>query len=172
MVQWLRSSAPASPGLSGPQPDHPKGQQSQRSAYRVIADRANVSQTVSMKSTLLLSACAGLSLLLAVPAFASRAPTVREREQITNAYPAYIRNAPVECVFMDIRISSRDAHYALVGAQPLNVTSNPKPRCLRYAHNGFDILKRQRGKWRHVFSGSVEPPCSLKVPRDLITCFP
>ena len=125
-----------------------------------------------MRSIHVLSACAGLSLLLAVPALASRAPTVREREQITNSYPAYIRNAPVECVFMDIRISSRDAGYALVGVQPLNASIKPKARCLRYAGNGFDILKKTRGKWKGIFSGSVEPPCSLKVPRDLIRCQP
>jgi hypothetical protein len=124
-----------------------------------------------MRSIQALSAFAVLSLLMATPSFASRAPTVREREQIANSYPAYIRNAPVECVFIDIRISSRDARYARVGVQALNALK-PHSRCLRYAANGFDILKRERGKWKRIYSGSVEPPCSLKVPRDLILCRP
>lgn len=130
-----------------------------------------LSQTELMRSIPTLSVFAALSLLIAAPALASRAPTLREREQITNSYPAYIRNAPVECVFIDIRISSRDARYALVGVQPLNALK-PHSRCLRYAANGFDILKRQHGKWEGIFAGSVEPPCSLKVPRDLIQCRP
>ena len=128
-----------------------------------------MSQTVSMKSTLALSACAGLSLLLAVPAFASRAPTVREREQITNSYPVYIRNAPVECVFMDIRISSRDAHYALVGVQPLNVISNPKPRCLRYVPRHPEAAAR---KVEARFLGIRRAAVFAQGPRDLIRCFP
>jgi len=77
----------------------------------------------------------------------------------------------VDCVFIDIRISSRDARYALVGVQALNALK-PHSRCLRYAVNGFDILKKQRGKWRSIFAGSDAPPCSLKVPRDLIQCRP
>src|SRR6266508_1169310 len=108
-----------------------------------------------------------ISLVGAAPALASREPTVLEREQITNSLPPYIRNAPVECVFLKIRISSRDARYASVGVQPLNAR-RPHSRCLRYAGNGIDILKKQRGRWIRVYSGSVEPPCALGIPRDLM----
>jgi hypothetical protein len=123
-----------------------------------------------MRSTpIVVASLAALTLLIPPLALGSRAPTLREREQITNWYPAYIRNAPVECVFIVIRISSRDARYALSYPQPLNALK-PHSRCLRYAGNGFYILKRQPGKWRRVYSGSVEPPCSLRVPHDLTAC--
>ena len=88
-----------------------------------------LSQTGLMRSIQTLSAFAALSLLIAAPALASRAPTLREREEITNSYPAYIRNAPVECVFIEIRVSSRDARYALVGVQALNA--------LKHTHAAF-----------------------------------
>ena len=85
------------------------------------------------------------------------------------ALGAYIRNAPVECVWLDIRISSRNASYALVGAQVLN-WRQPGSRCIRYAANGFDILRKRQGKWRFIFSGSDDPPCALRVPTDLVGC--
>jgi hypothetical protein len=53
--------------------------------------------------------------------------------------------------------------------QPLN-TIRSNPRCTRYASNGFYILKQQQGKWKEVFNGSVEPPCSLKIPVDRVVC--
>ena len=98
-----------------------------------------------------------------------RAPTTSEREQITRAYPRYIRDAPVECVFMDIRVSEQDRRYAVAGAQVLNWEKRGS-RCLRYAANGFDVLKKTGGRWASVYAGSVEPPCSLGVPHDLIGC--
>ena len=101
--------------------------------------------------------------------FGGREPTIREREEITDSYPAYVRNAPVECVWMDIRVSAQDARYALAGAQVLNWEKRGS-RCLRYASNGFDVLKKTGRKWRSIFAGSVEPPCSLGIPRDLIGC--
>jgi len=101
--------------------------------------------------------------------FGGREPTIREREQITEAYPAYVRNAPVECVWMDIRVSFQDARYAAAGAQVLNWQKRGS-RCLRYASNGFDVLKKTGRTWRSIFAGSVEPPCSLGIPRDLIGC--
>ena len=110
-----------------------------------------------------------LSLLNAPLALAWRDPTLREREQITSWYPAGIRNAPVRCVFIVIHVSSKDARYALTYAQPLNVLKQHSG-CLRYAANGFEILKRHGVEWRGVYSGSVDPPCSLKIPRDLTAC--
>jgi hypothetical protein len=108
-------------------------------------------------------------LLAPAAAVASRPPTLSEREQITRSYPAYIRNAPVECVWLNIRISSRKASYALVATQVMNWRQRGS-RCLRYAANGFDVLRKRRGKWTSIFTGSDEPPCALRVPRDLIAC--
>ena len=85
------------------------------------------------------------------------------------AYPAFIRSAPVECVWLNIRILSRNASYALAGAQVLN-WRKPGSRCIRYAANGFDILRKREGKWRFIYGGSDDPPCALRVPRDLISC--
>jgi hypothetical protein len=92
-----------------------------------------------------------------------------EREQITMSYPTYIRNAPVECVWLNIRISSRNASYALASAQVLNWRQRGS-RCIRYAANGFDVLRKRQGKWKFIYSGSVDPPCALHVPRDLVGC--
>ena len=110
-----------------------------------------------------------LSLGSAAVALGSRAPTLREREQITKWYPAFIRNAPVECVYIVIRISSRDARYARTYPQVLNWRKKGS-RCGRYAANGFYILKRRQARWRLVWQGSTEPSCSLKIPRDLTHC--
>lgn len=84
-------------------------------------------------------------------------------------YSASVRNAPVECVWLKIRISSRDAAYALASAQVLNWKQRGS-RCLRYASNGFDVLRKRQGKWRFIYSGSDDPPCALRVPRDLVGC--
>lgn len=50
----------------------------------------------------------------------------------------------------------------------LNATT-PGSRCVRYAANGFSILKKAR-RWRVIYEGSDLPSCSLRVPRDLIRC--
>ena len=110
-----------------------------------------------------------LSVAAAPVALASRAPTLREREAITNWYPARIRNAPVNCVHIAIRISSRDARYARTAVQMLNFRRPGSP-CLQYASNGFYILKKTRGTWRLVWQGSTQPRCSLRIPRDLTPC--
>ena len=99
----------------------------------------------------------------------ARAPTLAEREAITSAYPKRIRDAPVECVFMVIRVSSRNPEYALAYPQVLNWRRRGS-RCLRYAANGFDVLRKRRGTWRSVYSGSVEPRCPTPIPRDLVGC--
>jgi hypothetical protein len=136
----------------------------------VIADRPQLSQNPGMKRMRAVLVSLALFSLLNTPlALAWREPTLREREQITNWYPAQIRNAPVRCVFIVIHVSSKDARYALTYAQLLNALK-PHSDCLRYAANGFVILKRHGAKWTSIYSGSVEPPCSLKVPRDLTRC--
>ena len=101
----------------------------------------------------------------------ARAPTLRERESITLAFPAFIRSAPVECVFMVIRVSSRDPDYALAYAQVLN-WQRTGSRCRRYGANGFNVLRKTRGRWRFVYSGSDDPPCAARIPRHLVGCRP
>jgi hypothetical protein len=100
-------------------------------------------------------------------ALASRAPTLKEREAITKALPMDVRNTPVECLWLDIRVS-RNSRYARVDGAYLN-TSGPNSRCVRYASNGFFILRRVV-RWRVIYIGSIEPRCSLGVPRDLTPC--
>jgi hypothetical protein len=110
-----------------------------------------------------------VSLLVIPPAaLAARPPTIKEREAITNALPASVRKIPIECLWLDVRISTRDARYAFVGGVYLN--ASPRGRCLRYAGNGFQIFKKTSGKWRVVYSGSDWPTCRLGIPRDLIPC--
>ena len=41
--------------------------------------------------------------------------------------------------------------------------------CLRYAGDGFFILKKTGG-WKVVYVGSDAPACSLRIPRDLLRC--
>jgi hypothetical protein len=98
---------------------------------------------------------------------AARQPTLTEREAITRALPAVYRQARVECLFIEIRISTRDSRYAEVVPQPLNWRA--KPACPT-GGNGFEIYKRKAGRWRSIYAGSVPPPCSLGVPRDLQPC--
>ena len=73
------------------------------------------------------------SLVIAPAAVAARAPTLGEREAITLALPQHFCDAPVECIWIDIRVSS-DARHAKVGAQVLNFQ---RSRCRQYAHDGF-----------------------------------
>jgi hypothetical protein len=108
-------------------------------------------------------------LALAPSAGGTRAPTIAEREAIVAALPASIRNTPVECLWLRIVVSSRDPRYALADGVYLNARQR-RSRCVRYARNGFEILKRTARGWRIVFSGSDLPRCSLRVPTDLIRC--
>lgn len=137
---------------------------------RAFADRSVLSQNPGMgRIRPVLVGVALLYFLNAPLAFAWREPTLREREQITSWYPAYIRNAPAQCVYIVIHISSQNGRYALTYPQVLNALE-PHSGCLRYAANGFHILKRHGARWKSIYAGSVEPPCSLKIPRDLTRC--
>lgn len=107
-----------------------------------------------------------VALVIAPVAVAARAPTLGEREAITLALPKYFRDAPVECIWIDIRVS-RDSRYAKVGAQVLNFG---RARCTQFANDGFWILRKQAGTWRRIYLGSENPPCSLRIPRDLGGC--
>jgi len=108
--------------------------------------------------------------LLVVPSsLAARPPTLAEREEITKALPKIIRDVPAECVWLDIRVS-RNPRYARVIPRWLNWEA-PRSRCIRYARDGFFVLKKER-RWRIIYVGSDNPRCSMRLPRDLIDCRP
>jgi hypothetical protein len=97
---------------------------------------------------------------------AARPPTERERAGIVRALPAHWRTrAASSCVSFVIRVSN-NGRFAKITVPFLK-----KPRCMRYASNGFGIAKRITAtRWRIVYTGSDPPPCSLGVPRDLLPC--
>jgi hypothetical protein len=97
---------------------------------------------------------------------AARQPMFKEREALTLALPASFRRYPIGCVWLSISVSN-NGRYAIVAPGFLNAT---RPPCLQYASNGYWLLKKST-RWKIVFTGSVQPPCSLGVPRDLTTCF-
>jgi hypothetical protein len=101
---------------------------------------------------------------------AARAPTFKEREAIIKALPKSIRDTPVECIWLRIRVSTRDSRYADVGGAYLN-WEKPGSRCLRYASNWHLFLKRGK-TWKIIFDGTSGPSCKLRIPRDLTPCFP
>jgi hypothetical protein len=108
------------------------------------------------------------ALALTGPAGAARAPTLKEREALTQALPARFRAYPVGCVWLQATVSGNGG-YALVRPTFLNALRRP---CIRYASNGYWILKRG-GPWKIVFNGSDPPPCALQVPRELAKhCLP
>ena len=96
----------------------------------------------------------------------ARQPTARERAAITAALPPWLRQYPVGCVWLEISVSSTDRRFAKVAPQFLDATREP---CVRYASNGFWILKRTT-RWKIIFNGSVWPSCSLRIPRDVTRC--
>jgi hypothetical protein len=99
-------------------------------------------------------------------AVAARQPTLSERAALTAALPASLRNEPVGCVWLQISVSS-NPRYAKITPTFLNAERAP---CLRYAADGYWIMKRTATGWKTVFNGSDFPACSLKVPRDLTRC--
>jgi hypothetical protein len=106
-------------------------------------------------------------LTLAGAGQAKRAPLLAERAAITQALPAYLRNEPVGCVWLDISVSS-NGRFAIVAPVYLNATRLP---CLRYAANGYAILAKGV-RWKVIWSGSEAPKCALGIPRDLTACRP
>lgn len=114
---------------------------------------------------------AAIGLVLASSANAARSPTLGERTAITRAMPAFVRNYPVGCASLSIQVS-RNPDWARVGVQYLlEPGSSKSDPCLRYAANGFWILKKS-SRWKIVFNGSDGPACSLGlgVPQDLGGC--
>lgn len=118
------------------------------------------------------SVLAVASLVLAVglvsPAAARRPATRAERTALVRALPrAYrlgIANAPAGCVTFVARISA-SGRYAEVTPR-----FSSRARCVRYASDGFFLVRRIAKRWTTIYDGSDEPPCSLGVPRDLIAC--
>jgi len=96
----------------------------------------------------------------------ARQPTPGERQAIIQALPSYFQKYPIGCIWLGITLSD-NGRYATVSPQDLNVGHSP---CgLKYAGNGWFIL-RKLTRWKVIFVGSVNPPCSLGVPRDLSRC--
>lgn len=120
-----------------------------------------VSTTVVVVGSVLAAAAPSASL-------GARQPSLGEREAITRTLPASFRRAPVECIFVKITVSTRNARYAMVDAQVIN-WRNKRTGCSKYLHDGFYIVEKTKG-WRVVYEGSEPPPCSLRVPRDLTPC--
>jgi hypothetical protein len=94
-----------------------------------------------------------------------RALTEAERGAITAALPEYIRDIPAGCVWLEERISD-DGIYAIATPRFLPGTK-PESRCIRFASNGFFVLKKAP-RWQVVYNGSDPPPSSLGVPGDLL----
>jgi len=119
---------------------------------------------VSRRRAVLLGAVLGLT-FAALPPVASaagaRQPTLKERGAITGALPARLRSYPI--VWLNI-VVSRNGRFAKVVADVFDAT---RPPCLKYAANGFYIL-RKSASWRIIFSGSVSPPCALGVPPEIL----
>ena len=112
----------------------------------------------------------GLAAISGSAATASHVPTLKEREAIVAALPKRVRDTPVECLWLIIRVSSLDRNYASVSGAFMN-WEKPGSRCLAYTNNaGLMILKKTRRRWKIVFAGTTDPSCSLKIPRDLVGC--
>jgi hypothetical protein len=112
------------------------------------------------------AAVVAVSLVVVATALGSRPPTLAERDAIVATYPASLRSAPAECVWFEIRISTRDSRYASVTV----AFNTHQKRCIRYEHNGSDILKKTSGRWKVYWTGSDVPSCKLKIPPDLMKC--
>jgi hypothetical protein len=118
-----------------------------------------------MKSITRLTTTALLATVLGfqAEANASRQPTLQEREGITNALPSWFKKYPVGCIWLET-IVSNNSRYGETGPVFLNALHEP---CLKYASNGFWILKKVGAQWKIVFNGSDAPPCSLGIPKDI-----
>jgi hypothetical protein len=95
------------------------------------------------------------------PADARRPPSRAERSGIAKAVHAALSPAPTRCYRLRIAVSTVDRRYAL--AEPRWRTGGT---CLRYASNGFFVLRHPpRRRWRSVHNGSDPPVCDDRVPR-------
>src|SRR5438045_2034313 len=86
---------------------------------------------------------------LPAAALAARVPTESDRAALLRAFHVA---APPDCVGYDVHVSGAWAEVEPVFA--------PAPRCVRYAGNGFALLRRGRAGWRRAYAGSEPPPCA------------
>ena len=109
-----------------------------------------------------------LALGLVAAASARRPATPVERAAIVPALPKAFRTgiakAPTGCVTLVARVSA-NGRFAEVTPR-----FSSRSVCLRYAFDGFFLLRRTTVGWKTIFNGSDEPSCSLGVPRDMIAC--
>jgi hypothetical protein len=66
---------------------------------------------------------------------------------------------------VDIRVS-HDSRFAFVAHEFRNPHHIPA-RCMKYASNGFWIVKAAP-RWRIVYEGSEPPPCSMRIPAEIL----
>lgn len=97
---------------------------------------------------------------------AARPPTLAERASVTAALPKFLRVEPVGCVWLDLELS-KNGRWAKVTPTFLNAETMP---CLKYAADGFFLMKRTPTSWKTVFLGSDAPSCKLGVPKSLSDC--
>lgn len=110
-------------------------------------------------------AFAGTGVSVAHSASPVRQPTPAERAAIIQALPSTVRRIPIGCVWLSVTVSN-DGRYARVAPQDLNAGSRT---CAKYSGIGYWIMKKL-ARWKIVFLGSVDPPCSLHIPRGLQQC--
>ncbi|HLX32991.1 MAG TPA: hypothetical protein VKR79_09535 [Gaiellaceae bacterium] len=110
-------------------------------------------------------AFAGSGIAVAHSASLARQPTPAERAAIIRALPPDVQRIPIGCVWLAVTVSN-NGRYARVVPQDLNAGSRT---CAKYSGNGYWIMKKL-ARWKTVFLGSVDPPCSLHIPRDLQPC--
>ena len=92
----------------------------------------------------------------------------RERSAIrqSRSLPRSVREAPIECLSIYLRMSL-DHQYAFGG-----IVLRPGGHCHGNPGNGFRVFRRNpvTGAWTTVYEGSDWPPCSLRIPLELVSC--
>lgn len=122
------------------------------------------------RSLVALTAAGLLALNETAGVLAARQPTRAERQAITNALPKDVRAMPVGCIWVNIRVSTTNPRFASAAPEIMNAVP-PNTQCLRYASNGYFVLRKgATGRWVIIYNGSSGPPCSLRIPRDLVRC--
>ena len=102
--------------------------------------------TLGSLATAITLTVAAVAVGTASPATAARPPTLRERAAITAALPVAVQRYPIGCVYLGIVVST-DARYSKVTSQ---VFYPQKSSCLRYAANGWYILRKDHSLEDHL----------------------
>jgi hypothetical protein len=71
------------------------------------------------------------------------------------------------CARVSIQISSFSRDYAKAAA----VFDLKEPRCVRFASNGFQLLRRSGDRWKIIYRGSEPPGCKPTVPAAVYADF-